>query len=385
MSSIDQDADSGIREVGDLAALTRALGRLAVNKDSNPRREIVIAANEYDLGNATFPIYRRGVTIRAAAGASVVLKNVQLQIDLDSADDVLIQDIAFRSDGAFTQDGKPANPRDAIVIGSLGATRTSPDPRTSVRVRITHCAFNGYFDIAIDSSSSRSQPRIAATIDHCLFFDDNPGQPLSPIVQGKFPFANRGAINISGRPGGALFTIANNVFINVWRRCPRVADRNRTFVYNNLLFRWGIGNDDPGEANGVNEWFAIATDDGGKAAIYGNRFIPYSEKTAARKTISIGPDTVADLGEPELPGISDNTNEFDGAGGGAPASDYMPPTSSDHLDLSGWYQDAGLGAPPTALLKGNVQWTQLVLDAGPASFSRADVKSDLLGVLANPR
>ncbi|HET7436464.1 MAG TPA: hypothetical protein VFN10_17265, partial [Thermoanaerobaculia bacterium] len=147
-----------------------------------------------------------------------------------------------------------------------------------------------------------------------------------------FAFANRGAINITitehGAGGNASFTVADNVFIDVWRRSPRVAEGNQAHIYNNLLFRVGKGNTEDNFANGSNEWVGMETDNGAQAAIQANRYIPWKEKLAVNKQISIGPDTDVDLGaeftDPNDPTKStpDLTNEFDGANGTVPS----PPT-----------------------------------------------------------
>ena len=63
--------------------------------------------------------------------------------------------------------------------------------------------------------------------------------------------------------GNSAVTIAFNVFEDVWRRSPRIAQTgNFGHVFNNLLYHWGFGNNDdaisyfhPGRAKPVEVLF----------------------------------------------------------------------------------------------------------------------------------
>ncbi|MBV8516549.1 MAG: hypothetical protein JO197_04010 [Acidobacteria bacterium] len=205
---------------------------------------IELAAGTYDFTDLkkqdrTFTISGDPTTIRGRAGASVVVKNFQFIVNLDVRNRILIENIAFRSNG--TKSGT----RDGM---DLVATVPGDNDRASREVssmRITQCSFDGYLDISIDSHNIAGRPALLVTVDHCLFFDSHPGQ----YGFGDTSFKDRGAVNIdvarktkkaARKPGNSKYTVANNVFLDVWRRSPRVAEKNFAHVYNNLLYRWGF-------------------------------------------------------------------------------------------------------------------------------------------------
>jgi hypothetical protein len=359
----------------------------SLSRASTVAKTIVPKPGIYDFNQQNFTIARRNVTISATG--DVILKNIGFTIDLDASDNIVIENIAFRSNGKFDSAA-----RDAIKLEHRGPAPAST--AGSVSVRITRCSFDGYFDIAIDSDFQSGRPLVNGTIDRCLFFESRPGKPNATVVQNDRTirkFANRGAINIAsvaGGSGGALFTISNNVFIDVWRRSPRVAVGNKAFIYNNLLFRWGKGNtDDNGE--GTDEWVGMAIDNNALAVIERNRFIPWQNKLVANKTINIDPApataATVDIGNPDehvIPPIPDRTNEFDGANGTTAAMPAgLPPTIGiQHIDVSAWYEAAGLAAPPVPATLTNTDWIALVNAAGP-DFGRSAITQKLRDVLQN--
>ncbi|HET7434340.1 MAG TPA: hypothetical protein VFN10_06455, partial [Thermoanaerobaculia bacterium] len=178
-----------IADIEALKVFFRAPGALERFGES-PKTLVVLAAGTYDFTNEPFPaieIRRKNLTITANDADVVVFKNFQLAIDLALSDNILIENLNFRSDGL------PSHPRDGIKtldnseIKRVRGTSVSQTPVTpaSLSLRITHCSFDGYFDIAIDSSvKSKPRPRLLATIDHCLFFDSRPGQPTTRVEQG---------------------------------------------------------------------------------------------------------------------------------------------------------------------------------------------------------
>ncbi|MFP5246846.1 MAG: hypothetical protein ACLGH0_09135 [Thermoanaerobaculia bacterium] len=339
------------------------------------------ASDDYDFRNEalqTFIIRAKNVTIEAAPGQRVVLKNFGLLLALDGIDNILIQDLVFHSDGDAD------NARDAIKL--FASERPAPPPGTpplttqntnAGSVRITHCSFDGYFDISIDSRSSAVSRRLLVTIDQCLFFDARPGRPKA--VGNAVPeFVNRGAINFGslenpadrGGPqlvGNAYATVAANVFVDVWRRCPRVATGNFGHVYNNLVFRWGNGNFEDDEANKTNTWLGMAVGGGsgvvgtgvpnGTALIEANRFIPVKDKKALEKTIEINPNTKISLGS--------NANEFDSLDGtNRNKTLTVPAANSAAIDIATVYSNVNRTAPTVAVPTA-AEWLTIVARAGP--------------------
>lgn len=379
-------------KVQDREALASRLNELSASDGPNV---IELSAGTYNFSGTAvtqreFTIRARRLTIRAEEGKRVVLKNLQLKLDLERADDILIQDLAFYSDGT--------GPEDAIL---LDGTKGSKD--STSRVRITHCSFDGYKDIAIDSHSHETA--LLATIDRCLFFDSRPGDPCDPLRRdGKRmvrPFVDRGAINISSvvdesRPvkkgeelprtqGNSLVTVAFNVFVNVWRRCPRVAfPGNFGDIFNNLVYHWGAGNGENDKSNGTDTWNGMSVGNQGAAVIQANRFIPglVPDGTSTTKTVlrtdktvqlDIDPDPIVDIGKGSF------TNQFDN-GAMAPNGTFTN-LSSDRMQL---YSTVQLGQPPTVTptadlaikTKGTPNlftWADIVTNAGPRGTEGTEV------------
>lgn len=149
--------------------------------------------------------------------------------------------------------------------------------------------------MAIDSNVKTALPILYATVDRCLFFDDDAGKPRDTIVQnGKNvrKFVNRGAINITSEVhdgGGIRSSSSPTVFSSTSGGAfLGVAEGNKAIVYNNLMFGWGVGNNEDQSDNGTNEWTGAVTDSTAAAVIAENRFIPWRLKTAATDAINIG-------------------------------------------------------------------------------------------------
>jgi hypothetical protein len=76
------------------STLTAQLQSLA-RAGSNPLL-LVVAGGTYAFGNQVFEIRHKNLTITAAEGESVVLKNIKLSIDIDGSDNVLIHEVHRR-------------------------------------------------------------------------------------------------------------------------------------------------------------------------------------------------------------------------------------------------------------------------------------------------
>lgn len=370
--------------VADRAGLATMLDGLG-NSDGPTVIELQAGTYDFRPANVTkkkFTLRAKQLTIRAQPGARVVLKNLQLVLDLGRADNILIQDLAFYSDG---NDGE-----DAILFDGEKGSR-----KLTSRVRVTRCSFDGYKDIAIDSHSH--QTLLLATIDHCLFFDSRPGMPLSPLrPDGNrmvFPFVDRGAVNIasvvlkSGKrtEGNSLVTVAFNVFVNVWRRCPRVAFQgNFGDIFNNIVYHWGAGNGDDSHENGTDTWNGMSVGNQGTAVIQANRFIPgevtvvtenkSEQQTRTGKTIRLDSNPIVDIG---TIGTKRLPNQFDGKAK-APTGTFRN-LSTQRTNL---YSTVQLGAPPTVTSKtalgvatNALTWATIVTDAGPAGTEGAGQKT----------
>jgi hypothetical protein len=379
------DLPASVKSVSDRAGLAAELNRLG---NSNGPTVIELQAGTYDFSPRaaakSFTIRAKKLTIRAKKGNRVVLKNLQLLLDLERADDILIQDLAFYSDGT--------GPEDAILFDGTNGSRD-----TTSRVRITHCSFDGYKDIAIDSHSHRTL--LLATIDRCLFFDSKPGMPDGPLMpdgSGKMfrPFVNRGAINIASvvldsgerTDGNSLVTVAFNVFVNVWRRNPRVGfPGNFGDIFNNLVYHWGSGNGENEENNGTDTWNGMAVGNQGTAVIQANRFIPGSvpegtntDKTVLRtgETVHLDNNPFVDIGT-----SSGFPNQFDN--GAQVPTGQLANFSSERTRL---YSTVQLGQPPTVTTTANLAvtttgtpnpftWANIVTDAGPSGLETASQAS----------
>lgn len=343
---------------------------LAAALNSNIDGKIIeLEENLYDFTalrspNRKFMLHGERTTIRGKAGARVLLLNFQFLIDLDKKNRLILENIAFRSNGVAkgTPDGM-----------DLVATFVSQDP-PAVEERnslfITHCSFDGYADISIDSHNVTGARRLLVTIDHCLFFDGNPG--LYGVDDATF--VNRGAINVDVErdtkkaprvPGNSKFTVSNNVFIDVWRRSPRVAEDNFAHIYNNLLFRWGYtapGSPLPGDGT----WRGMEigggesrdTDRNGTAVIQANRFIPWEDKKRPADAINQHASTTVDYGGTAFP------NQFDDPDGKVPASGSNPFPAGTPLSLNTFYgpEDIDVPVPTTASA---MDWKALLEAVGP--------------------
>lgn len=349
---------------GGAAAETRITGRQELIDELNrlgsstTATVLTLVAADYEFkheAQRTFTIGAKNLTLRAAAGQRVQLKNFGLSLDLASIDNVLIENLAFHSDG-------DADPEDCILFDG---TKSSNDVS---RVRITHCTFDGYKDLAIEMRSHLSL--VLATIDHCHFVDRHPGERL--------PFINRGAIDVVSvidettkkrTPGNSAVTIAFNVFEDVWRRSPRIAQTgNFGHVFNNLLYRWGFGNN----ADAITSWNGMSigneeylTGDT-VAAIHANRFIPWKDKAtgaAASKAFEHDSNTRVNIGGQPFP------NRFDKPDGSVDANSPLAPAPDEQnhfpapVQVRERYRSRGV-TPPVVTPADQVPWQTLVDRAG---------------------
>lgn len=391
--------------VPDKARLIEELNKLAVA--SAPATRLTLAANVYDFTSDAvqqFTIRAQNVTIQSAPDARVVLQDFGLLLEIDSIDNILIRNLLFRSDGS---EETVRGAIDMRAIEPTGPTTNTQVSTTAAHVRITHCSFDGYFDIAVDSRSYAGAPRLLVTIDQCLFFDATPGQPTRKI-NGVRAFTNRGAINFGSLEdpnrgnnpnppqlvGNARVTVAYNVFVNVWRRCPRVATGNFGHIFNNFLYQWGFGNDEDKSGNGTSTWRGMEVGGGngvvgggnnGTALIEGNRFIPFRPKDQFSNTININASTMVDIGTGSAsanPPVAAHPNEFDKPNG-TPRKDAFPTAGTTVIDRSPY------GTLPTPEhLTGTAAWTDVVNRSGPRSGpagTRADDRARQTARNALPR
>lgn len=337
----------GVTGGGDAAATPIAgkdmlMAKLSELTNSTTATVLELAPANYDFGGAQLTIRAKNLTIRAVP--NVTLNNVNFTVDLDFSDNILLSALLFDSNGG---DGA----RDAIDIAATRPAGSTPSPATA-KMRITGCAFTGYQDIAIDVATVKGRPRLLATIDHCLFYDAFPGL----LSAADTSYQNRGAINVASvrdgnthSLGDGFVTVALNVFIDVWRRSPRIAQGNVGHVYNNLLYRWGYTAAQSTDRTNPNDtWRGMeigggdvnASKNNGEALIQSNRFIPWAAKTELDMAVALNKNTVVDLGALDIADpVTARPNEFDDAEGHAPAT-LLPPqpplqgATSETIDLT---------------------------------------------------
>jgi pectate lyase len=319
----------------------------------------------WNFGGKELKIAASNLTIRASATA-FVLQNVKFIIDLDHATNILLQDLIFRG----TESKRDA--RDGVTIIATNLEKNENGVDAESEMRITHCAFDGYYDISLDTKSVLGRAGLFATIDSCLFFDSRPG------LNGpnNSTFVNRGALNLSAlnkKNADSRFTVTRNVFVNVWRRCPRIAGGNFGHIFNNLLFQWGFTS--PGSPDSTDPtWLGMATgggkdraNDGSMALIQANRFIPWVQKQGLNDAVQINATTTVDLSSG-----TDLANEFDLPAGTIPplpagATTPVQPTaqrggSVATITPSTFY--TGTRTAPTVSAAGTFPWRTLVGAAG---------------------
>jgi pectate lyase len=342
--------------------LRRTLAALA--SPGTKKTVVLLAAGNYNLGGEELTIGASNLTFQPLTTDPVTLKNLSLKLDLASIDNILIRGLAFHSDGN--------RPNDGILFDGTNSTSGMTN-----RVRITHCTFDGYQDEPIEIRSYRSL--LLATIDHCYFFDNNPGRGDK--------FYNRGAINIASvivqkgknavrTSANSYVTVAYNYFENVWRRSPRAAaDGSHAHVFNNLLYRWGYQQDGvtnrpswggiPTELDPHQENQAPVT-----AVIQANRFIPWADKQS--KAIDSDAGTQVDIGT-----STSLSNRFDTPNGTSGNTALKPSGPFQTIDVNAWY--TGLKGPdgvslglqaPDVMATGSVDWVTLARNAG--TFVRAN-------------
>ena len=347
---------------------------------STTAKIVEIAPGNYVFGGSgpdsvpqKITITTKNLTIRPQANAQIVLRNVALVLDLEQVDNIIIKNLRFHSDGTST-------PNDAIKLEVAAPAEDATAVATTSRLRIKRCAFDGYIDIAIDGSSRLGRPRLLVTIDRCLFFDDKAGRGT---------FDRRGAINIAPSDGSAAIvgnsyvTVARCVFADVWRRSPRFDAGNVGHIFNNLLFRWGIGNTTNVTWRGMEVGGGSGTLPDGTALIQANRFIPWAEKPQSDPMIKIHDRTTVDLRSDQ--GDS-KPNRFDSPSPGAPT---VPADRKRHMTRAELYGPTGL-TPPDVTDAATLNWRdEIIAQAGPKG-SFADeivrgVRTALLGLIDPPR
>jgi pectate lyase len=333
--------------------LVAALNALSSSTNVGPT-VLTLAAADYEFDHQPtreFHIGAQNLTIRGAADQRAELRNLGLVLDLASIDNVLIQDLAFHSSGNI-------GPKDGIVFDG-----TNSSTGFTNHVRISHCCFDGYKDIAIEVRSHLSL--VLATIDHCYFADRHPGE--------KPPFVDRGAINVASvidngtrLSGNSAVTIAFNVFEDVWRRSPRVAETgNFAHVFNNLLFRWGFGNKE--KPKPFDSWNGMEVGNAAVAAIHANRFIPWLDKAdgqdASKALDHHDPDTQVNIGSQARP------NRFDTSAGRQDNKSPLAPVPDRQngfptiVNVRSRYQSQSLTSP-TVTPVAEVVWATVIAQAG---------------------
>lgn len=357
-----------------LSALTATnAGPVVIELDNKDKTAYVFTG--LTTAEQQFTIGAQNVTIRAKEGVFVRVRDLELIVNVNTANNILIRDLNFRADGtqASVHDAiELSSPNVADGGGAFDDTVLRANPSTA---RIHHCSFSGYFDIAIDSETRSDRPRLFITIDRCLFIDARPGSNVVTGVGSKqiiSTFVNRGAINFGSAtgkkgvqlPGNARATIAFNVFVDIWRRSPRIAANSFAHIYNNLLFRWGKGNLTADNWNGV----VVGGGDAqpttnGIALIQANRFIPWKRKTGANDAIQINVSTQVDIGSgPEVPGLPARPNRFDGPDGRELASGGTPTAPEGVLRTINL---STFGGVATVQAKESVDWKALYNNAVP--------------------
>lgn len=181
-------------------------------------------------------ITARNLTIEAVNG-SVIDRN-HLQFDCRGADNVILRNLHFTSDGL-------SDPRDTISIdATVGRHETG--------FWIDHCRFEAYFDLSITTNTRDipGAPPLLITISNCYFHDSNPSGTER---------RNHGGIGIHGygetgqldQRTNAYATVCRNFFEQVRRRSPRSSHLTVVDAFNNVLLKWGSTNASNDQQNGM--------------------------------------------------------------------------------------------------------------------------------------
>jgi pectate lyase len=222
---------------GTLAEAIATVNGASTQSAGYPAYEIVIATGSTPISANTkaHTITARNLTIRGTGNA--VIERNQLAFDCRTADNIILQDLRFISNGND-------DPRDAITIdGTRG--------RGGTGFWIDRCVFQAYFDLSITTNTRdlAGAPPLLITISHCRFYDDNPNGAAHK---------NHGAIGIHGTGGktrdkatNAYATVCRNVFSKVRRRSPRSSHLTVVHAFNNVLLDWGTNNVGDEQANGM--------------------------------------------------------------------------------------------------------------------------------------
>jgi pectate lyase len=210
--------------------------------------EIVIKTKIEPNEKADLVIRAKNLTIRADGDA--VIKRNHLVFDCTQADNVLLTNLQFASDG----DSKP---NDSISIDAK-------EGRGKTGFWIDHCTFEAYRDLSVTTNTRDKEgaPPLLITVSHCHFFDKDPDGAKH---------RDHGALGIHGtgrkdktsknkdrtqqedENTNAYATVYRNFFENVRRRSPRSSNRTFVHAFNNVLKQWGTSNPgkDPDQENGM--------------------------------------------------------------------------------------------------------------------------------------
>ena len=181
-----------------------------------------------DPKKPTLIVRARNLTIQAQGG--FVINRNKLYFDCTAADNILLTNLDFRSDGVN-------EPNDTILIDATKG-------RGKKGLWIDHCSFEAYNDLNITSHAAdleEGMPPLLISISHCRFYDKDPGGGHS---------RNHGALGIHGagedgegqnQHTDSYATLYRNYFQKVRRRSPRSSRKNFVHAFNNVLENWGNG------------------------------------------------------------------------------------------------------------------------------------------------
>lgn len=225
---------------GTLAEAVATVNEASTRSAGYPPYEIVIATGSTSTtrispNTKAHTITARNLTIRGE-GNAVIARN-QLAFDCRTADNIILQDLRFISNGND-------DPRDTITIDATQG-------RGGTGFWIDRCVFQAYFDLSITTNTRdlAGAPALLITISHCRFYDNDPNGEAHK---------NHGAIGIHGTGGktrdkktNAYATVCRNVFSKVRRRSPRSSHLTVVHAFNNVLLDWGTDNASDVQANGM--------------------------------------------------------------------------------------------------------------------------------------
>ncbi|HEU0012753.1 MAG TPA: hypothetical protein VFQ45_03680 [Longimicrobium sp.] len=223
--AVTQAANTGSGSLANAIGLANANSRA----DASLHQEIVIgspgSALTVKANDTNLVVTARNLTIRAIGGA--VIRRNHLVFDCASADNIILRDLSFDSDGT-------SDPEDCITIdGRVGRQPTG--------FWIDHCSFEAFRDMCITSYTRDlpgQAPPLLISISSCRFNDRNPSGTAS---------FNHGAVGIYGATKhfpddtrtNTYATIYGNYFRHTRRRSPRSTQLTLVHAFNNVLDEWG--------------------------------------------------------------------------------------------------------------------------------------------------